>query len=58
MFKEGSIVIPNQLSYSDSYPTLQLASSFIDEEIELSQFYDATNSQQLQVLHLVLKHML
>ncbi len=43
MFKEGSIVIPGQLSYSDSYPTLQLASSFADEEIDPSQFYDATN---------------
>ena len=43
MFKEGSIVIPGQLSYSDAFPTLQLSSNFADEEIDPSQFYDATN---------------
>ena len=43
MFKEGSIVIPGQLSYSDDYPTLQLTSTFADEEIDPSQFFDSTN---------------
>ena len=43
MFKEGSIVIPGQLSYSDDFPTLQLTSTFADEEIDPSQFYNATN---------------
>ena len=43
MFKEGSIVIPGQLSYSDDFPTLQLTSTFASEEIDPSQFYDATN---------------
>jgi len=43
MFKEGSIVIPGQLSYSDAFPTLQLATTFASEEIDPSQFYDATN---------------
>ena len=43
MFKEGSIVIPGQLSYSDDFPTLQLATTFASEEIDPSQFYDATN---------------
>ena len=43
MFKEGSIVIPGQLSYSNDFPTLQLASTFASEEIDPSQFYDATN---------------
>ena len=43
MFKEGSIVIPGQLSYSNAFPTLQLATAFADEEIDPSQFYDATN---------------
>ncbi len=43
MFKEGSIVIPGQLSYSDAFPTLQLSSNFADEEIDPSQFYNATN---------------
>ena len=43
MFKEGSIVKPGQLSYSNAFPTLQLATAFADEEIDPSQFYDATN---------------
>ena len=43
MFKEGSIVIPGQLSYSNDFPTLQLASTFGSEEIDPSQFFDATN---------------
>ena len=43
MFKEGSIVIPGQLSYSNAFPTLQLATAFADEEIDPSQFYDSTN---------------
>ncbi len=42
MFKEGSIVIPGQLSYSDSFTTLQLASTFANETIDPSQFYNAT----------------
>ena len=32
-----------QLSYSNDFPTLQLASTFASEEIDPSQFYDATN---------------
>ena len=43
MFKEGAIVIPGQLSYSDSFETLQLASTFASEEIDPSQYFDATN---------------
>ena len=43
MFKEGSIVIPGQLSYSDDFPTLQLASTFASETIDPSQYFDATN---------------
>ena len=42
MFKEGSIVI-GQLSYSNDFPTLQLASTFASEEIDPSQFFDSTN---------------
>ena len=58
MFKEGSIVIPNQLSYSNDFPTLQLASTFASEEIDPSQFFDSTNPvHTLQELHLVLKDM-
>ncbi len=43
MFKEGSIVIPGQLSYSNTFTTLQLASTFASETIDPSQFYDSTN---------------
>ena len=43
MFKEGSIVIPGQLSYSDDFPTLQLASTFASETIDPTQYFDATN---------------
>ena len=32
-----------QSSYSNDFPTLQLASTFASEEIDPSQFYDATN---------------
>ena len=47
MFKEGSLVIPGQLSYSDSFPTLQLSSNFADEEIDPSQYYDSTNERKI-----------
>jgi hypothetical protein len=43
MFKEGSIVIPGQLSYSNDFPTLQLASTFASETIDPTQYFDATN---------------
>ena len=52
MFKEGSIVIPCQLSYSNDFPTLP-TSTFASEEIDPSQFYDSTNPVLQQ--HLVLK---
>jgi len=42
MFKEGAIVIPGQLSYSDTFTTLQLASNFASETIDPSQFFNAT----------------
>ena len=42
-FKEGTVVIPGQISYSDNYTTLQLASTFGGEDIVPSQFYNATN---------------
>ena len=43
MFKEGSIVIPGQLSYESDFPTLQLASTFASETIDPTQYFDATN---------------
>ena len=41
-FKEGSMVIPGQVSYSKDYASLQLASIFGGETIRPSQFYNAT----------------
>ena len=43
IFKEGSVVIPGQVSYSDNYTTLQLNSTFSDEDVVPSQFYNATS---------------
>ena len=43
IFKEGSVVIPGQVSYSDNYTTLQLNSTFGGEDVVPSQFYNATS---------------
>ena len=43
MFKEGTVVIPGQASYSNLVDTVQLASTFADETIVTSQYYNAIN---------------
>ena len=44
MFQEGTVVIPGQVTYSTSLvTTVQLASTFADETIVPSQYYNATN---------------
>ena len=43
MFKEGTVVIPGQLSYSKDFTTLQLATTFADEDIVAASFYNATD---------------
>ena len=43
MFKEGTVVIPGQLSYSNAYYSLQLASTFGGEDIVLNQFFNSTS---------------
>ena len=43
MFKEGTVVIPGQLSYSKDFTTLQLATTFADEDIVAAAFYNATD---------------
>ena len=43
MFKEGTVVIPGQLSYSKDFTTLQLASTFASEDVVASAFYNATD---------------
>ena len=43
MFKEGTVVIPGQVSYSSAYTSLQLESAFGGEDVVPSQFYNATS---------------
>ena len=38
MFKEGSVVIPGQVSYSDSYFSVKLDSNFANEKVRLNQY--------------------
>ena len=45
MFKEGTVVIPGQVSYSNKVATVQLASTFSGETIVPSQYYSATYPQ-------------
>ena len=40
MFKEGAVVIPGQVSYSDSYYSVKLSPTFADESINLEQYVD------------------
>ena len=37
-FKEGSVVIPGQVSYSDAYYSLKLENTFAGEDIKLEQY--------------------
>ena len=43
IFKEGTVVIPGQVSLSSYYTNVQLATTFGGEEVVPSQFYNATN---------------
>ena len=43
VFKEGTVVIPGQLSYSKDFTTLQLATTFASEDIVAASFYNATD---------------
>ena len=43
VFKEGSVVIPGQVTYQHEYPSLQLASTFGGEDIVLNQFFNETS---------------
>ena len=43
MFKEGTVIIPGQVSLSDYYTNVQLASTFGGEDVIPSQFFNATN---------------
>ena len=42
MFREGTVVIPGQASYSNKVATVQLASTFAGETIVPSQYYNTT----------------
>ena len=43
IFKEGTVVIPGQVSYSTAFNTLQLATTFANEDVVAASFYNATN---------------
>jgi len=43
MFKEGTVVIPGQVSLSQYYTNIQLETTFGGEDIVASQYYNATN---------------
>ena len=42
IFREGTVVIPGQASYSDKVTTVQLASTFGGETLVLSQYLNTT----------------
>ena len=42
MFREGTVIIPGQASYSDKVETVQLASTFGGETLVLSQYLNTT----------------
>ena len=42
MFKEGAMVIPGQISFSDNYYSIQLVSTFGGEDVAPAQYYNAT----------------
>ena len=42
IFKEGTVVIPGQVSYSTNFNTLQLSTTFANEDIVAASFYNAT----------------
>ena len=44
MFKEGTVVIPGQLSTMDRFQTLRLAGTFANETINPSSFFNETNA--------------
>ena len=43
IFKEGTVVIPGQVSYSTAFNTLQLSTTFANEDIVAAAFYNETN---------------
>ena len=43
VFKEGSVVIPGQISYVESYNSVSLQNTFNGEDVDPSQFYNATD---------------
>jgi len=43
VFKEGTVVIPGQVSYSGEYETLSLQNIFNGEDVDPSQFYNASD---------------
>jgi len=42
LFKEGAVVIPGQVSYSDSYYSLRISPTFAGEQVRLDQYLNFT----------------
>ena len=42
VFKEGTVIVPGQLSVSDNYTSIQLASQFGGEDVVVAQYLNTT----------------
>ena len=42
IFKDGTVVVPGQMSFSSAYQSIQLASTFGSEDVVPAQYYNAT----------------
>ena len=42
IFKDGTVVVPGQMSFSNYYDSIQLASTFGSEDVVPAQYYNAT----------------
>ena len=42
IFKDGTVVVPGQMSFSNYYDSIQLASTFGSEDVVPTQYYNAT----------------
>ena len=42
IFKDGTVIVPGQMSFSNPYPSIQLASTFGSEDVVPAQYYNTT----------------
>ena len=56
IFKDGTVVVPGQMSFSSDYQSIKLASTFGGEDVVPAQYYNTPQLQlQSQVQPLVFK---